>query len=74
MASGLIRPEIDSPTRQSCPKAIGCKEAARLREQIAQLSGQLAAAEHRLERPEITRETVLKLATPGPHVHMSKRP
>ncbi|MEV0633912.1 hypothetical protein AB0I77_02830 [Streptomyces sp. NPDC050619] len=37
--------------------------AERLREQIAQLTGQLAAAERSLERLETTRETVLELAT-----------
>jgi len=37
--------------------------AERLREQIADLTGQLAAAEHTLERLETTRETVLELAT-----------
>lgn len=37
--------------------------AERPREQIAELTGQLAAAEHTLERLETTRETVLELAT-----------
>jgi hypothetical protein len=37
--------------------------AERLREQIAKLTGQLAAAERTLERLETTRETVLELAT-----------
>ncbi|MDH6222947.1 hypothetical protein [Streptomyces pseudovenezuelae] len=35
----------------------------RLREQITELTEQLAAAEHTLERLETTRETVLELAT-----------
>ncbi|WP_328843434.1 hypothetical protein [Streptomyces sp. NBC_00258] len=37
--------------------------AERLRKQIAELTGQLAAAECTLERLETTRETVLELAT-----------
>ncbi|MFF3991499.1 hypothetical protein ACFY0B_44020 [Streptomyces sp. NPDC001797] len=37
--------------------------AERLREQIAELTGQLAAAERTLERLETTRETVLELVT-----------
>ncbi|MEV0282471.1 hypothetical protein AB0I22_39810, partial [Streptomyces sp. NPDC050610] len=43
-------------------QAAGREEAARLREQIAQLGEQLAAVEHRLERLEVTRETVLEIA------------
>jgi hypothetical protein len=43
-------------------QAAGREEAARLREQITQLSEQLAVMEHRLERLEITRETVLEIA------------
>ncbi|CCK32843.1 hypothetical protein BN159_8465 [Streptomyces davaonensis JCM 4913] len=48
-------------------QAVGRKEAARLREQIAQLSEQLTAVEHRLERLEITRETVLEIAEDSDH-------
>ncbi|AZP15038.1 hypothetical protein ACIGMX_38365 [Streptomyces aquilus] len=40
-----------------------CETAERLREQIADLTGQLTAAEQTLERLEITRESVLELAT-----------
>ncbi|MFE7077396.1 hypothetical protein ACFU96_45685 [Streptomyces sp. NPDC057620] len=43
-------------------QAAGREEAARLREQIARLSEQLAAVEHRLQRLEVTRETVLEIA------------
>ncbi|WP_369185410.1 hypothetical protein [Streptomyces sp. Y1] len=47
-------------------KAVNRDEAARLREQIAQLGRQLATVEHQLERLEITRKTVLGLVTPAP--------
>ncbi|WP_372405439.1 hypothetical protein [Streptomyces luteireticuli] len=36
--------------------------AGRLRDRIARLTGQLAAAEQTLSRPETTRETILELA------------
>lgn len=48
------------------------EEAARLREQIAQLTAQLATAEHSLERLKITRETLLEIA--GEHDTASTEP
>src|SRR5512133_2339039 len=48
------------------------EEADRLREQIAQLTAQLTAAEHALERLKITRETLLEIT--GEHNSASTEP
>ncbi|GAA0418602.1 hypothetical protein [Streptomyces luteireticuli] len=48
--------------------------AGRLRDRIARLTGQLAAAEQTLSRPETTRETILELDVENGPRHLSRCP